>query len=285
MDNAFSSFFNWASLGNENGVDSGLESGLRGVFSGIGSIGSHGYGMLRSMARGDNPEGQAWLGIGGGLISAILIQNVAMNKFLDKIGIGRIPIVGTLVKAVSFIGLFMAGRKLTHDLFLQGDGGNTPANLPGTERGDDDDGDDDGDEGSSGGQELLNGRRILTVRTQPHNGSLPQVVIIDDLEDDMFFSDMTFELNAATNTYAVQTVLTDNGETFAPVAFGTGIQGPLSNIPLEALQDNTPVFEAIDHDNDGNMDYVKLEVNQQTFKIAKPETTTTSYHELSIEPD
>ncbi len=253
-----------AAVNRNDKVASAVDHFLHATGKGVKGGGKYLSSMFNNMKRTDNPEGQSWLGVGGGILSALVLQNFVVNKLLDKMGIGKIPLIGTAIKIASFIGLFMYGRKFTHDMLLQGD-----ASHVDTDQITDDDDSDSGSDtaGESGG---LSRDKQLFFRVQGHTGTLPQMIpLLDDIDDAEFFSDISAKLvNEATGEYVIQ-ITADNGTTFSPEGFGTTVQGNSFLIPeelLEELENNKPTFEAIDHNADGTVDSFKLSINGQSIE-------------------
>ena len=230
---------------------------LDGVTGSVKGLVGWATGSFRNATMTENGRGA--LGFFGGLAGAIILQNTLINRFLESkwlLGVGKWPVIGTLVKLGTLYYTFLALRKATHkglDFLVQGDGSNIDQNQVR----DDAQGDDEGEgDGENGGQALTDNR--VFVRVQGHDGSTPTMLIndLDDLSDDEFFSDISLVPEGG-NRYVVQ-ITADDGTVFAPEGFGRTVQGNTTSIPQEVLDDleNTPpVFELVDHNNDGEMDF------------------------------
>jgi hypothetical protein len=121
-----------AAISNQTQVEGndGVTAGINNVLSLGGGILSRLGGFTKAtfnkMSAPDNKEGQAWLGLGGGVLGGI-IGTMLLGKFvLDKF---KIPFVTPLLKIAAFVAIFLYARKGTHMWLAQGEGKNAPDNI------------------------------------------------------------------------------------------------------------------------------------------------------------
>ena len=172
-----------ASVESNDPVTRNINNTFKAVGGGISKCFKAVTGVAGAMSK--NKEGQAWLSLLGGLGGAIFLSRIINGK-LDEIGVGKWPVIGTLLKLASFAALFMTGRIATHGAlnhFIQGDGNHAPKTVTTSNSSNkSDSGDGDSDDSGDSGDGEYNKTYTEKIKGQPlpfkgqlHNGNLPYV--------------------------------------------------------------------------------------------------------------
>ncbi len=212
VSDASDAFFRSVAIDDPNNVTDTVNSGLRAA--GVGAKNAGGW-LSRTWTRLMNkPDGSGRALVretGAGLISLIGMAAV-VSPLLDKLGIGKIPIIGSLAKLAALVCVFMIARKGIHS-FMDKSPVSPGADNTGAGAG----------AGSTtgpvqgGGIHInrfgLNGQQATG---QPHTGGLPQPFTIGDPDDHAIFKELAPGVNEGKPVLQMKA---DNGETF--VSLGT----------------------------------------------------------------